>query len=103
MASDDKLITLTVDNELGQDLRRFRSCCQGVVIHVASGERSKVFSPKDVKENGFEVKRGTEKHPDFVETFWKELVDEKLDIEIDGSVDTYVRRPPSDIVLFVKP
>ena len=101
MSSGDKLITLAVGAVPERDLERFQKHCRGVIIRVASGDANKVFSVDDVRRNGFVANRRT-KHPGFVKFFWKNMVD-KLDIEIDGSVGNYVRRPSSDTVLFVKP
>ncbi len=100
MSSGDKLITLAVGAGPELDLEHFQKHCRGVIIRVASGYANKVLRVGDVKKNGFVAKRTTT-HPGFVETFWGEMVG-KLDIEIDDSVDNYVRRPSSDIVLFVK-
>jgi len=99
LSSGDKLITLAVGAGPERDLEHFQKHCRGVIIRVASDDANTVLLVGDVKKNGFVAKR-TE-HPGFVETFWEEMVG-KLDIEIDDSVDNYVRRPSSDIVLFVK-
>jgi len=47
------------------------------------------FTVDDVKTNGFEENR--DRHPDFVQNFWKDMTD-PLDIEIDDSADNYVCR-----------
>jgi len=83
LASDDKLTTLAVGPGvvLDRDLERFRESCLGVIIHVASGDANKLFTEEDVEMNGFE-RNMRRTHPDFVQTFWSDMVDEKLDIEI---------------------
>ncbi len=64
-----------------QDLQRFLQSCLDVIIHVASGDRHKLFTEDDVERNGLELNRRNA-HPGFVQTFWSDMVDEKLDIEI---------------------
>jgi hypothetical protein len=76
----------------------FRTHYRDVIIRIA--DLNDPFTVIDVGKNGFVDNR--HRHPNFVETFWRDMVD-KLDIEVDDSVDGYVRRPSFDIVLIVKP
>ena len=68
-------------------LERFLKDCQGVIIHIADVRNP--FTIDDVERNGLEDDEITW-HLDFVQTFWTNMVD-KLDVEIDDSVDNYVR------------
>ena len=70
-----------------EDLGRFLHSCRGVVIEIANMDDK--FTVDDVKTNGFEENR--DRHPDFVQIFWKDMTD-PLDIEIDDSADNYVCR-----------
>ena len=73
---------------LQHDLRRFVDYCRGVIIHIA--DEDDLFTVEDVRKNGFE-EEDRYRHPDFVQIFWKDMMD-PLDIEIDDSADNYVCR-----------
>jgi hypothetical protein len=96
-SSGDKLITLPARADT--TVERFLESCSHVVIHVASGDRNKVFSPEDVTRDGFKENRNS-RPPDFVLTFWEDMVD-KLDIGMydSANVDSCVRHPFSDIFI----